>query len=61
MDLIPSLILYLTEARQGLRGPKNPTEGLTSVSFQARITLPLVPSVFLAPFTCVLCIRFTDY
>lgn len=31
------------------------------VSFQARIILPLLPSPFLAPFICVLCVRLTGF
>lgn len=60
MDLILfHLILPMTEARLCWRGPKNPTEGLTCTSFHERISLPLLPSVFLAPFIRVLR-RFTD-
>lgn len=56
----PFTYVHMTKARPWWKGPKNPAEGLTCTSFHARISIPLVPSVFLAPFVCVLCIRFTD-
>lgn len=62
VDLMPSLLSpHMTRVRCQLREPKNPTQGLNSASFHARIILPLLPLVFLAPFICVPCVRFTDF
>lgn len=59
MDLLPSLTSSFILDHMMEREP-NPAEGLTGTSFHAGISLPLLPSVLLAPFICVLCIRFTD-
>lgn len=62
VDLMPSLLSpHMTRVRHQLREPKNPTPGLNSASFHTRIILPLLPLVFLAPFICVPCVRFTDF